>query len=93
MVAGWRQLLLLHPPRAADGTLDGIEIPGQPDAEARAAARTAFERARTLAPRSPEPGAGLLSVAVLERTPLVARRPLLAQACAFDSVCESARRG
>jgi hypothetical protein len=49
------------------------------------------KRARTLAPRSPEPGAGLLSVAVLERTPLTARRPLLEQACAFDSVCESAR--
>ncbi len=91
MVSGWRQLLLFHPPRAADGTLEGVELPGQPDPELRAAARAAFERAQTLAPRSPEPGAALLAVAVLERVPVEARLPILQQACAVDSACETAR--
>jgi hypothetical protein len=91
MVSGWRQLLLLHTARADDGSLDAPEIPEQPDPALRAAARSAFERAQALSPHSPEPGAALLGVAVMEGAPIADRLAMLAQACAVDRVCESAR--
>ena len=91
MVSGWRQLLLLHTPRADDGSLDAPELPEQPDPALRAAARSAFERAHTLAPHSPEPGAALLGVAVMEGASISDRLAMMAQACAIDRVCESAR--
>jgi hypothetical protein len=91
MVSGWRQLSLFHPQRAADESLEDVELWGQPHPDLRAAARAAFERAQTLAPRSPEPGAALLGVAILDGTPPEQLVPMLQQPCSVDTACETAR--
>jgi hypothetical protein len=91
MADGWRHVMQHHDPRADDRSLDAAEVPGQPDGRLRALARAAFERARELAPRSPEPDAALLSLQVIERAPLGDRWQTLASACNRDRVCESAR--
>jgi hypothetical protein len=91
MVDGWRNVMQRHAPRADDRSLDAVEVPGQPDARLRAMARAAFERARELTPRSPEPDAALLALQLIERAPLGDRWRTLANACDRDPVCETAR--
>ena len=91
MVSGWRQLELGHAPRAIDASFDVPRVPDQPDPALRAAARSAFERAHALAPRSPEPYTALLAVASMEHAPMPERLALLAKACAVDATCETAR--
>jgi hypothetical protein len=100
MAIGWRHLVSGTRQRGTDRPFEGIEIPIQWDRGMRAAARAAFERAAALAPRSAEPAAGLLAVALTGGTaaragatgpPMADRAELLATACAAERRCDTAR--
>jgi len=91
MVDGWRHLANRSRLIGTEASFTPIFVPDQRDPEVLARAGDAFARAAALAPRSPEPAAGRIAVAILQRAPIEERVALLETGCAVDPVCESAR--